>query len=159
MDIEDLPYRGRLTVVRPDKKAMILSLLDEIATKKKAYHKMMSKFKRKSDACEAFVTGMGAIAVSSLVVTLTTLNPITLILGASCSTASTVGGAVLKAIDYRGKFESCKTTYTNLADLERETRAVLVRNHLESRDYQNLIEDMNHRLSLIYDTANPIKIK
>jgi hypothetical protein len=158
MDIEDLPERGRLNVVIPDKKAVILNLLDEIATKKKAYQKKMSNLKRKSDMCDAFVSGMGAIAVSSLIVTLTTLNPITLILGASCSTASTVGGAVLKAIDYRGKFESCKTTYTNLADLERETRAVLVRNHLESRDYQNLIEDMNHRLSLIYDTANPIKI-
>ena len=159
MDIEDLPTKGRLTVVRPDKKEVILSLLDEIATKKKAYHKMMSKFKRKSDVCDAFVSGMGAIAVSSLIMTLTTLNPITLILGASCSTASTVGGAVLKTIDYRGKFESCKTTYTNLADLERETRAVLVRNHLESRDYQNLIEDINHRLSLIYDSAIPIRMK
>lgn len=157
MDIEDLPKRGRLTVVKPDKKEVILGLLDEIATKKKAYHKMMSKFKRKSDVGDAFITGMGAIAVSSLIMTLTTLNPITLILGASCSTCSTVGGAVLKAIDYRGKFESCKTTYTNLADLERETRAVLVRNHLESRDYQNLIEDINHRLSLIYDSAIPVR--
>ena len=77
MDIEDLPERGRLNVVIPDKKAVILNLLDEIATKKKAYQKKMSNLKRKSDICDAFVSGMGAIAVSSLIMTLTTLNPIT----------------------------------------------------------------------------------
>ena len=119
----------------------------------------MTKLKKVDDALEAVITGCGAVAVSSLIVTIATINPVTLIIGATFTSVSTIGGAMKRVYDVKGKYESCKTTFNQLSDLERESRAVLVRNHLESSDLQTLLEDINNRLSLIEDTSLPIKIK
>jgi len=137
---------------------MILHLLDEVQLKKKAYRKKMIKFKKMDDASEAILMGCGAISVSSLMVTVATINPITLIIGAVFSSINAVGSAVKRVIDVKAKYESCKTTYNQLGDLDRETRAVLVRNHLEKKDLQNILDDVIHRLSLIEDSALPIKL-
>ena len=56
------------------------------------------------------------------------------------------------------KFESCKTTVNQLSDLERETRAVLARNHLEKKDFESILDDMNMRISLIEDSSLPLEI-
>jgi hypothetical protein len=140
------------------KRELIYSTLADVSLKKKAYFKKMGKLKKLDDGLEAFITGCGAISVSSLIATITVLNPITLIIGAVFTTISTVVGAVKRVYNIQGSYESCKTTYNQLSDLERESRAVLVRNHLESRDLQNLLDDINNRLSLIEDTSIPITL-
>ena len=141
------------------KKQLIHSLLKDVSSKKKAYKKKMMKFKKINDAIEVIVTVLGAVAVSNLIATIAVINPITLLVGAVFASVSTIGGAVHKVYDLRGRYESCKTTYNQLSDLERESRAVLVKNHLESRDYQTLLDDINNRLSLIDDSSLPIKIR
>ena len=148
-----------LLTTKKNKRELIYNLLGEVSVKKKAYFKKMAKLKRLDDSLEAVITGCGAIAVSSLVATIATINPITLIVGAVFTSVSTVGGAMKRVYNTQGKYESCKTTFNQLSDLERESRAVLVRNHLESTDLQNLLDDINNRLSLIEDTSLPIKIK
>ena len=139
-------------------KEMILHLLDEVQLKKKAYRKKMIKFKKMDDASEALLMGCGAISVSSLMVTVATINPVTLVVGAVFSSINAVGSAIKRVIDVKAKYESCKTTYNQLGDLDRETRAVLVRNHLEKKDLQNILDDVIHRLSLNEDSVLPIKL-
>jgi hypothetical protein len=56
------------------------------------------------------------------------------------------------------KYESYKTSYTQLSDLEREARIVLVKNHLSGEDLSNLLNEVNQRLSLIEDSSQPIHI-
>jgi hypothetical protein len=151
--------RGNTSSVDPvAKKELIFDLLDEISYRKQVYYKKMAHYKRLDDVSEAIIIGSGSVAVSSLIVTVPTLNPITLILGAVCSSISTIGGATKRVLNINSKYESCKTTYTQLSDLERMTRAVLVKNHLTSNDLQNLLADLNHSLSLIEDTSLPIKL-
>lgn len=140
-------------------KEMIINLLDEVQMKKKLYRKKMVKFKKMDDTSEAILIGCGAISVSSLFVTVATINPITLIIGSVFASVNAVGSAVKRVIDVKAKYESCKTTYNQLGDLDRETRAVLVRNHLEKKDLQNILDDVIHRLSLIEDSSLPIKIR
>lgn len=137
---------------------MILNLLDEVQVKKKAYRKKMIKFKQIDDSSEAILIGCGAISVSSLFVTVATINPITLIIGSVFASVNAVGSAIKRVLDVKAKYESFKTTYNQLGDLDRETRAVLVRNHLEKKDLQNILDDVIHRLSLIEDSALPIKL-
>lgn len=139
-------------------KDMIINLLDEVQLKKKAYHKKMVSFKTIDDASEAFLIGCEAISVSSLFVTVATINPVSLIIGSVFTSINAVGSTMKRVIDYKAKYESCKTTYNQLGDLDRETRAVLVRNHLEKRDLQNILDDVVHRLSLIEDSSLPITI-
>ena len=148
-----------LLTTKKNKRELIYKILGEVSLKKKAYFKKMAKLKRLDDSLEVVITGCGAVAVSSLIATIATINPVTLIIGAVFSSVSTVGGAMKRVYNTQGKYESCKTTCNQLSDLERESRAVLVRNHLESNDLQNLLDDINNRLSLIEDTACPIKIQ
>lgn len=138
---------------------LIKDLLDEIKFKKKKYYRLMRHYKRIDDITESLLIGSNAIAVSSLIVTLATINPISLIIGASLSTVSTVGSAIKRVIDIRSKFESYRTTYNQLSDLFRETKIVLAKNHLTPDDYQSLLNDVSNRLSLIEDSALPIKIE
>ena len=119
----------------------------------------MIKLKRLDDTSEAILIACGAISVSNLFVTVATINPVTLLIGSVFASVNAVGGAIKRVIDVKAKYESCKTTYNQLSDLDRETRAVLVRNHLEKKDLQHILDDVNNRLSLIEDSALPIPMK
>lgn len=145
-------------LVELDKRTLIHNNLDEIAMKKKIYHKKMMKLKRIDNVSESIIIASGAIAVSNLFVTLAVINPITLTIGATFSSISTVGGAVKRVFDVRAKYESIRTTYHQLNDLERTTRAILAKNHMTEEQYLNLLDDMNNQMSLIEDTAIPITI-
>ena len=140
-------------------KDLIFKLLDEVQMKKAIYRKKMIRLKNLDDASEAILMACGAISVSNLFVTVATINPVTLIIGSVFASVNAVGSAIKRVVDVKAKFESCKTTVNQLSELDRETRAVLARNHLEKKDLQNILDDVNHRLSLIEDSALPIRIK
>ena len=140
-------------------KDLIFKLLDEVQMKKAIYRKKMIRLKNLDDASEAILMACGAISVSNLFVTVATINPVTLIIGSVFASVNAVGSAIKRVVDVKAKFESCKTTVNQLSELDRETRAVLARNHLEKKDLQNILDDVNHRLSLIEDTALPIRMR
>ena len=140
-------------------KDLIFKLLDEVQMKKAIYRKKMVRLKNLDDASEAILMACGAISVSNLFVTVATINPVTLIIGSVFASVNAVGSAIKRVVDVKAKFESCKTTVNQLSELDRETRAVLARNHLEKKDLQNILDDVNHILSLIEDSALPIRIK
>jgi hypothetical protein len=140
-------------------KDLILSLLDEVNITKMIYKNKMTKMKKYDDIAEAILIGAGAIAMSSLFITLGSINPVTLIVGSVFTSVSPVGQAVKKVIDIKGKYESFKTTHNQYSDLEREVRAILVRNHLDSNDLKALLDDINHRLSLIEDSSLPVRTR
>jgi hypothetical protein len=133
-------------------------LLDEVQQRKNVFRKKMVQLKKIDGITEAFLTSCSAISVSNLIVTIATINPITLIIGSVFASINAVGSAVKRVVDIKAKFESCKTTVNQLSDLERETRAVLARNHLEKKDLEDILGDMNVRISLIEDSSLPLDI-
>lgn len=139
-------------------KELIMKLLDEVQIKKQIYRKKMIQLKKIDDITEAVLIACGGISMSNLLVTVAVINPVTLIIGSVFASINAVGSAVKRVVDVKAKFESTKTTVNQLSDLERETRAVLTRNHLEKKDLQNLLDDMNNRLSLIEDSSLPLTL-
>jgi hypothetical protein len=139
-------------------KELILKLLDEVQIKKQIYRRKMIQLKKIDDITEAVLIACGGISMSNLLVTVAIINPVTLIIGSVFASINAVGSAVKRVVDVKAKFESTKTTVNQLSDLERETRAVLTRNHLEKKDLQNLLDDMNNRLSLIEDSSLPLTL-
>ena len=137
---------------------IILALLDEVQQRKTVFRKKMVQLKKIDDTTEAILMSCGAISISNLFVTMATINPVTLIVGSVFATVNTVGSAVKRVVDIKAKFESCKTTVNQLSDLERETRAVLARNHLEKKDLESILDDMNMRISLIEDSSLPLEL-
>ena len=139
------------------KLALINHLLDELVSKKVSYLKSWRKLRKVHDFLESFLIGCNSVAITNLVITLTVINPVTLIVGSVFSAISTIGSAAKTAYRLQEKVETLKTSYQQLADLEREVRAVLVKNHLSSEQYDTLLTDINHRLALIEDSALPLK--
>jgi prefoldin subunit 5 len=139
-------------------KDVILALLDEVQQRKNIFRKKMVQLKKIDDTTEAILMSCGAISISNLFVTMATVNPVTLIVGSVFATVNTVGSAVKRVVDIKAKYESCKTTVNQLSDLERETRAVLSRNHLEKKDLESILDDMNMRISLIEDSSLPLEL-
>ena len=139
-------------------KELILKLLDEVQIKKQIYSKKMIQLKKIDDITEAVLIACGGISMSNLLVEVAIINPVTLIIGSVFASINAIGSAVKRVVDVKAKFESTKTTVNQLSDLERETRAVLTRNHLEKKDLQNLLDDMNNRLSLIEDSSLPLTL-
>jgi hypothetical protein len=139
-------------------KDIILSLLDEVQHRKNIFRRKMVQLKKTDDISEAILMCCGAISISNLFVSVATVNPVTLIIGSVFASVNTIGSAVKRVIDIKAKYESCKTTVNQLSDLERETRAVLARNHLEKKDLEDILDDMNMRISLIEDSSLPLEI-
>ena len=139
-------------------KDIILALLDEVQHRKNIFRRKMVQLKKVDDTSEAILMSCGAISISNLFVSVATINPITLIIGSVFASVNTIGSAVKRVIDIKAKYESCKTTVNQLSDLERETRAVLARNHLEKKDLEDILDDMNIRISLIEDSSPPLEI-
>lgn len=137
---------------------IILVLLDEVQHRKNVYRRKMVQLKKVDDATEAILISCSAISVSNLLITVATINPVTLIIGSVFASVNAIGSAVKRVVDIKSKFESCKTTVNQLSDLERETRAVLARNHLEKKDLESILDDMNNRISLIEDSSLPLDI-
>ena len=139
-------------------KDVILALLDEVQQRKNVFRQKMVQLKKIDDTTEAILMSCGAISISNLFVSVATVNPVTLIIGSVFASVNTVGSAVKRVVDIKAKFESCKTTVNQLSDLERETRAVLARNHLEKKDLESILDDMNMRISLIEDSSLPLEL-
>lgn len=138
------------------KQELILELLAEVQSKRKRYLRRWTKLRKINDVTEMLLISCSSFAVSNLVVTLATINPITLIIGSAFSVISAIGNGCKSAYKLHEKLESLKTTYQQLSDLERETRAILSKNHMSDEEYENLLTDINHRFSLIEDTAIPM---
>ncbi len=139
----------------PDKYSLVDELIEEISSKKRRYQGRMIKYRRYANSMDVVITGAGAISVSSLVFTATSFNPISLAIGTAFSAVSTVSNAISKSVNYEGKYESCKTTFNQLSDLERDVKATLVKNSLSSKDIQDLLYNIGLRLSLIEDSSLP----
>ncbi len=114
------------------------------------YKKRYKRLKWKSDAVEVAHTSLNMSAVA---LTLSGFGiPPLLIASASCAGLGLVIAQAQKS--YRTStrltnFNVCVTQYDSVA---REITAVLHRNHMSSKDYQDYIEDINAKLDLIDDS-------
>lgn len=139
-----------------ERKALIHNLIKDIDIRKKIYEKRMYRLKRIDDISEAIISLCGVTSSSLLLVGLSTVNPILMLIGTVSGILSTISGTVKNAYKVKDKFEACKTTYLNLNELSRESKIIMMRNHLSATDLQQLLSDISHKLSLIDDTAPPI---
>lgn len=134
-----------------NKKILIETLLSEIVAEKVKQKKQLIKFRRRNNFLKGLTHFANAVSVSSLLSSFAT-NIIGVIIGASCATISTSASAINDGQNNADKHLTSRTTYNQLANLERNTRAQLIRNHLDSQQIDDMVSDINHQLALINDT-------
>lgn len=135
------------------KKKAVYDLLKTIVDEKNRNKKKMIRYRKLSNFLKTSTHFCNAVSISSLITSIATVNPIALILGASFASCSTIGTALHDSMNNETKYQITRTSYLQLSNLERESRAVLLKNHLTSEQIDDLINDMNHRIALINDST------
>lgn len=133
------------------KKVLIDKLLHEIVIEKNKQKKQLIKFRRRNNFLKGLTHFANAVSVSSLLSSFAT-NIIGVIIGSACATISTSASAINDGMNNADKHLTSRTTYNQLSNLERNTRAQLIRNHLDSQQIDSMVADINHQLNLINDT-------
>lgn len=134
------------------KREHVENILKEIDMKRKINFKKFKRLKIISNFLVITSSTLNAISVSSIVLSLGPHLPVFVIL--SLCTAS-VGGLINMATLAAGlnqKIMAYNVSSHQYADLYRDIAITLKRNHLSSEDYDNLLIDINHRLTLIEDS-------
>jgi hypothetical protein len=116
----------------------------------KNYKKRYKKLKRIDDRLDVITTILNMSSIS-LTVSGFGLPPL-LIASASCAGFSLILSQAQKAYNTKVKLSTIGTTIIQYDSIAREIGAVLLRNHMTSKDYSEYIEDVNSKLSMIDDT-------
>ena len=79
-------------------------------------------------------------------------SPICLLISAIASSVEFVLSRAQNQYNFKEKFTQLNTSLRQYNDLVREITTVLSKNHMSSNDYQDYIEEVNAKLSLIEDS-------
>lgn len=129
-------------------KHSINKLYNKVRIMRIAYYKKLLKVKKIRTISDTIILGSGTISSSAIMITLTTLNPITLIISAVFSSIATVAKALKNGLRVDEYIERLHTSYCQLNDLERD---------LKNSDNPD-ITNFNSRLSQIEDTSPVVRV-
>jgi hypothetical protein len=132
----------------------IKTQLKEIKHSKSQYYQKFKKYKKIDMYLRLLINICNAITLCSIIVSMD--NPIALYISIACSTISTVSGAVYSTIELPSKIQSSQTSWLQLKDLFNSYSNILLKNHLSSEEYDNLLSELNVKTGLIYDSSLPI---
>ena len=116
----------------------------------KHYKRRYKKLKRIDDIIDVSSTTLNMSAVA---LTISGFGaPPLLVASAVCAGLGLVISQAQKTYNSKTKLSNFNISVTQYEELCREINAVLYRNHMSSEDYQEFIEDINAKLSMIDDS-------
>lgn len=136
----------------------ILNLLHSTRSRRLQANKYLVRLKRIDCTTSIIVEVSSAVTVSSIVITLSASNPVSLIVGAVFSTISTVVSAARKAYDMQHKIDVLTATVNDLHAVEREIRLVRTLK-VPVDEYERVVSDFNERINLIESHAIPMHVE
>lgn len=138
------------------KVGLIRHILEDVKKRKNIHYKKFGKLKKINTFIKSFVNGLNAVSVCSLILSLTPATSIVSIIALSATSISATISAIASSIDLEGKIHSHNTSNLQYNDLYRDVSARLLRNGMSSEDLDNLLSEINTRMSLIEDSSLPI---
>jgi hypothetical protein len=141
-------YKGKIDLIK--------HILENVKIRKNKHYKKFGRLKKINTFIKAFINGLNAVSVCSIILSLSPASPIVMIIALSTTTISSVSSAVSSSIDIEGKIHSHNTSNLQYNDLYRDISARLLRNGMSSQDLDNLLGEINTRISLIEDSSLPI---
>lgn len=133
-----------------DKRKLLKDIHKECIKHHMYYKKRYKRLKLKDDMIDVLHTGLNMSAVA---LTLSGFGlPPLLIASASCAGAGLVLSQAQKTYQSKIRLTNFNVCVTQYEELAREITAVLHRNHMDSAMYQEYIEDVYQKMSLIDDS-------
>lgn len=135
------------------KKDMINDLLNKIDTRSKKHNKRYKKLRLYKRFGKITTNVLSAVSVSSIVLTFSPALPIFSIVAIVSISASGIIQAFLTASDIDHRLNADHTSYLQYRGLYRSINNRILRNHLTSKDYDEILDDVNAQVSLIEDSS------
>ena len=124
----------------------------KVKNMRKLYFKNLLKKKKINKGIELIISISSAISTTNIIISISMINPITLIIGGVFSAISTILKFVKTALKLQEEQEKVHITYCNLSDLERD-----IIHNIDKNDHDFII-NVNHRISLIENNAIVISL-
>jgi len=134
-----------------DKKKLLREMAKNCVNKSKLYRKRHKKYKFRDDIIDLSVSMMVGASMSLTIMGIT--FPILLIPSAILSGIAFVLSQAQRQYNLKHRYNMDSITCIQLQELSREISIVLRKNHLSSEDYEDFLNDVSNKLSLIEDTA------
>jgi hypothetical protein len=132
-----------------EKRKLLRDIHKKCMTEHKAYKRRYKKLKWKDDFVDVAHTSLNMSAVA---LTISGFGaPPLLIASATCAGMGLVLSQAQKTYNSKVKLTNYSVCVAQYDELAREITAVLHRNHMRSSDYQDYVEDVNAKLSMIDD--------
>ena len=141
-----------------EKVDMLKGSLSEIQQRKIKHYNQFRNLQLTNTIIKTIINGLNAISVCSLVISLSPLSPATIFISLASTTIGGVISASVSALEIDNKIHSHQTSYLQYTGIYRDVSARLIRNGLDSQDLDNMLNDLNTRLSLIEDQSLPVTI-
>jgi len=133
-----------------EKRKLLRDIHKKCLEEHKAYKKRYKKLKWKDDFVDVAHTSLNMSAVA---LTISGFGaPPLLIASATCAGMGLVLAQAQKTYNSKIKLTNYSVCVAQYDELAREITAVLHRNHMRSADYQDYVEDVNAKLSMIDDS-------
>lgn len=134
-----------------NKKKILRKIIDDCRRKVKLHKKKFKKLKKTDDVLDgmnAFLTGS---SISCTVIGMQ-LPPL-LIVSASLSGTAFIISRVQDKYNLKRRYEQHKITIQQYQGLVREILSVMTKNNLSREEYENYVEEIYDKISLIEDTS------
>ena len=138
------------------KMILLTSRLECIKKRQKEHHRLAVKFESIHRLTKASVHALNAVSMTSLVLTMVGTNS-SLIICAVTNGLSAIGTAVLEVLDLNERQVSHYNTHTQLSDLYNHILAATLHDSVTSSMLDTILEDLNQRSALVYDSAPLIR--
>lgn len=135
------------------KRKLLSNVLAKIITRKKNHLKKTNQLRRRNNATEVVIAGSGALATTTLILSMSGVGAPLLIASTVFSTIATVGTAMKRASNVKSKYESHKSSYLAYSGLEREVKFMMTHPEWTDNQYDTFFTDLNNRLDLIEDNS------
>ncbi len=133
-----------------EKRKLLRDIHKKCMTEHKAYKKRYRILKKYDDLVDVAHTTLNMSAVA---LTLSGFGlPPLLIASATCAGMGLVLAQAQKTYNSKVKLTNYSVTVSQFDEIAREITAVLHRNHMQSEDYQDFIENVHAKLSMIDDS-------
>jgi hypothetical protein len=139
-----------------ERTTLIKNQLSDIKILKEKHQTKSDKCKKISDFLDVVIIATGSVSTSLMIIGLSHMNPIFIGVGTALGFVSTFVSVVNKTLDYNGKALIYKSTANSLSDIYRDTNITLGKNGLSTDDKAHMLNDINHRLSIIENNSLPI---
>lgn len=140
-------------VLLKNKYDVLIDLIKDIEVRKDKHFQKYKHLRNISSIFDVTNSVLGATTISSIFLTLSSMNPAVLIAGASISSVAFVIQSGRMAYKLEDKVNRYHVSQSQYAILIRNSNLILARNNLSNEDVLELISDINQQLSIIEDSA------